>query len=268
MLKDTDQAERMTRDAGDIRTLQDVMAAIEDTRKDIQQRPDDARLYGKLGDLYRRAENYQEARKAYEQAIASDETNPHWRFKIDDLEIWKKGRELAELARKVRAGDAAAKQALEQGRAELLDFRLKSFLEREKQYSTDSRIRYELGMIFFELAEGKDDKALFDQAIQRFQIIYPDPNYRHEAGLRMGIGFARKGQFDLALKRFDEVIGPMEIKDLRWKNLVYAKADTLERAGRKEDALKTFLQIYEIDVGFKDVSDRVDKLHKEGVSMA
>jgi hypothetical protein len=82
--------------------------------------------------------------------------------------------------------------------------------------------------------------------------------------LRMGQGFTRKGQYDLALKRFDDTIRTLEVKDLRWKNLLYAKADTLELAGKKKEALQTFLLIYEIDVSFRDVSKRVDKLQAEG----
>lgn len=268
MLKDSDETERRQREVSEIRTADDVLVAIEDTKQDLKKRPDDGRLHGKLGDLYRRAENYAEAKKAFEEARAKDPANPHWTFKLDDLEIWRATRELNELARKQRAGDQSVKAECEKRRAALLDFRLKSYLEREKQYSTDGRIRYELGQVYFDLAESRGDLALYDQAILRFQLIYPDPQYRHEAGLRMGQGFARKGQYDLALKRLSETLASLELKDLRWKNLMYAKGETLDLAGRKPEALQTFTQIYEIDVAFRDVSQRVDRLHKEGVKSA
>jgi tetratricopeptide (TPR) repeat protein len=265
ILRSSEDTEKLSRQDMDLRTQDDVLRAIEDAKRDVTARPDDARVYGKLGDLQRRAENYLEAKRAYEEARSRESTNPHWGFKLDDLEIWKNTREVNQLVRKINAGEAALRPEYEKRRAEVLNFRLKSFLEREKQYSTDGRIRFELGSIYFDLAEQTRDRSLYDQAIMRFQIIYTDPNYRHEAGLRMGIGFARKGQYDLALKRLEETLASLEIKDLRWKNLMYARAETLELADRKPEALQAFFQIYELDVAFKDVSKRVEALQKEGI---
>jgi len=78
----------------------------------------------------------------------------------------------------------------------------------------------------------------------------------------MGSAFAAKGQFELALKRFDETLAsiPPELKNEHWKNLVYAKGDTLFRAGKVNESRETFLQIYEIDVAFKDISKRIDEM--------
>ena len=103
---------------------------------------------------------------------------------------------------------------------------------------------------------------MYDESIKRFQTTSRDPKYRNDSGLRMGMGFAAKGQYDLALKRFDETLSgiPAEIKNDAWKNLVYAKGDTLARAGRRDEAKNTFLQIYEVDVSFKDVAKRIDEL--------
>jgi len=264
MLKSKDATEKLDAQEGAIRTQDDVARHIEITKDDIKKHPEDPRLYAKLGDFYKRAENYAEAKKAYEEAMAKDEVNPQWRFKMDDLEIWRITREVNELARKFKAGDASARETYNREKAELMELKLNSYLEREKQYSTDGRIRYELGIIFFDLAESKKDSSLYDESIRRFQGIYADPNYRHEAGLRMGLGFARKEQYELALKRFDDTLATLEFKDIRWKNLVYAKADTLERAGRQDESLKTFLLIYELDVSFKDVTKRVETLQKAG----
>jgi tetratricopeptide (TPR) repeat protein len=264
MLKDKKTTEDLTAQEGELRTKEDVLRVIEITKAEIAKQPDDARRYGKLGDLYLRAESWEEARKAYMEAQAKDSTNYTWRFKQDDVDLARMNRELRLLAEKFKAGDVSVKDPYNAMRLKLLEMRLASYLQREVQYSTDSRIRYELGTVYFELAEIKKDNGLYDEAIKRYQMIYPDPKYRCEAGLRMGQGFTRKGQFDLALKRFDDTLRTLEVKDLRWKNLLYAKADTLELAGKKREALQAFILIYEIDVSFRDVSKRVDKLQAEG----
>jgi len=264
MLKDKKTTEDLSAQEGTLRTTDDVLRVIEITKADIAKRPDDARLYGKLGDLEMRLENWDAARKAYMEAQAKDSTNYTWRFKQDDVDLARMSRDLRVLGEKFKAGDASVKDQYNALRLKLLEMKLASYLQREVQYSTDGRIRYELGTVYFELAEIKKDNGLYDEAIKRYQMIYPDPKYRCEAGLRMGQGFTRKGQFDLALKRFDDTIKTLEVKDLRWKNLLYAKADTLELAGKKKEAMQAFIQIYEIDVSFRDVSKRVDKLQAEG----
>lgn len=268
IMKDSAQTQRQERDAQDIRTADDLHMALADAKADILKRPDDARLYGKLGDLYRRSDNYAEAKTAYETAKAKDPANPQWKtIKLDDLEIWNKTKEVNDWARKAKAGDAAAREKYGKRRQELLEYKLQSFLEREKLYPTDGRIKYELGSLYFDLAEVRKDGDLYDQSIMRYQYTFKDPKYRHESGEKMAKGFARKGQYDLALKRIEETLSGHEMKDERWKTLVYAKAEILEQMGDRqtrrdhlEEALKIFLQIYEIDVAFRDVSKRVEAL--------
>lgn len=258
--RDREKKDKLERSGQQIRTAEDLAAAIKDTLDDTKTSPDDARVWGKLGDLQKQGEKYEDSKKAYETAIEKDATNPHWRFKLDDLEIWRLSREFNEVAKKFKAGDGSLKEQVTQKRQEVLDLRLKSFTEREKNYSTDSRIKFELGNIYFDIAEVRKDLELYDQAIMRFQQTFRDPKYRVQSGLRMGLGFSRKEQYDLALKRFDETLNTLELKDESWKNLTYAKGDTLEKSGQFQDGLAAFLAIYEVDVAFKDVSKRVETL--------
>lgn len=254
-------AGRMQRETAiDIKTKEDLVSAIEDARKDIQGRPDDPRLYAKLGDFLKQDNNYIDAKKALETACEKDPNNYTWVMRMHDLEIWKMIQGLRALEPKVKAGDATAKAQYQKDRLALLDYRLKSFIEREKKYPTASNIKYELGIVYDELARVKNDKSCFDEAIKRFQTTFQDPKYRVDSGLRMGKGFQAKGQYDLALKRFDDTLKTLELKDDRWKNLMYAKGDTLQMAGKREDAKRAFLEIYEIDVSFRDVSKRVEDL--------
>jgi tetratricopeptide (TPR) repeat protein len=250
----------------EIRTPEELEAVINYTMEDLRERPDDPRLHDKLGDLYRRGKRWDEAVVAYKNAQQKDSANPMYIFKQHDVEILRKRDDLRQVEAKAKTGDAGAKEEFRRGYVALQEYRMKSFVEREKQYSTDSQIRFELGQIYFEMAELKNESDLYDQAIRRFQTTFRDPKFRVESGLRMGVGFSRKGQYDLALKRFDETLAGLEMKDDKWKNLTYAKADTLERKGQKSEALVVFLQIYEQDVTFRDIGKRIEKLQKEGAS--
>ncbi|MCZ7648498.1 MAG: hypothetical protein M5U26_25095 [Planctomycetota bacterium] len=263
IMRSQENVERQERSQQDIRTEEDLRLAIEDTKADIHKRPDDARIYGKLGDLYKKGNNYDEAKKAYQTAVEKDAINPTWKFRLDDLEIWRMANAVNALAAKFKAGDVSARDLHGKQLIEMLEYRRRSFVERERQYTTDGRIKYDLAEIYFELAARKRDGILYDEAIKRYQVTFKDPKYRIESGLKMGMGFAAKGQYELAIKRFEETLGHLELKDDRWKNLMYYKADTLEKGERFKEALEIFLQIYEVDVSFRDVSKRVEELQKK-----
>jgi tetratricopeptide (TPR) repeat protein len=255
------QTDRLDREKGiDIKTAEDLKAVIDDTKSDIEKRPDDARLWAKLGDLHKQGNSYVDAKKAFEMAREKDPNNPSWLFRSHDLEIWKMEGSIRALNAKLKAGDAGVKPQLHKDQLALLEYKLASFLEREKQYSTESRIRYELGVVYYQLAQVKNDRTLYDECIKRFQFTFQDPKYRRESGLRMGRAFSAKAQYELALKRFDETLRLSELKDAMWKDLMYEKGDTLQKSGQREEARRVFTEIYEIDVSYKDVSKRVEDL--------
>ncbi|MCX7803865.1 MAG: hypothetical protein N3A38_01615 [Planctomycetota bacterium] len=263
IIKSKEEAEKLERREHFIRTKEDVEAAIRETLEDIAKHPEDARLYSKLYSLHKQGENYEEAKKAIRKAQELDPQSWTYKFYEHDLEIWKMMREVNDLIRRYRAGEGTLKDEINRRRADLLKFRLESYVNREKQFPTDFAVAFELGKIYFEIAQSKNDGALYDEAIKRFQKTARDPKYRIEAGLRMGQSFSAKGQHELALKRFDEALATLEVRDDNWKNLWYAKGETFERLGNSEEAVKAFMTIYEIDVGFRDVAKRLEKLQKK-----
>ncbi len=258
-------ASKLDLEKGDIKSEADMEAIVAHTNDEIAKCEDERtlpKLYEKLGNAYRQFGRYEESKSAFESAREKDPNNPAFLFKLHDLEIWRMQSELKSLEPGVKAGDTAAKEQYVKQRELYLDYRLNSFLDREKQYPTDSKIRFDLGAIYFDLAEKRKDRALYDEALKRFQSTFKDPKFRTESGLKLGICFDAKGQYDLALKRFDETLAgfPVEIKDDKWKSIMYYKAVTLTKHSKIEDSLKIFYDIYEVDVSFKDVDKMIQEL--------
>jgi tetratricopeptide (TPR) repeat protein len=259
-------ASKLDLEKGDIKSEADLEAIVKHTRDEIAAAPPEDRnvpkLYEKLGLIYRQFGRYDDAKTAFEAAREKEPNNPSYLFKLHDLEIAKLQSELKALEPQVRAGEPVAREQYVKLRDSFLDYRLTSYLDREKQYPTDSKIRFDLGSIYFDLAEKRKDKSLYDEALKRFQSTFKDPKFRVESGQKLGICFDAKGQFDLALKRYDETLAgfPAEIRDERWKTLMYFKAMTLIKSGRIEDALKILYEIYEVDVSFKDVGKKIEEL--------
>ena len=48
------------------------------------------------------------------------------------------------------------------------------------------------------------------------------------------------------------------------KDLIYTLGCVLDKMGKKEEAIEQFKLIYEVDIGYRDVSKRVDDYYAAG----
>ena len=64
--------------------------------------------------------------------------------------------------------------------------------------------------------------------------------------------------YDLAARRFETAIAEKEIFDDEKKEIIYELGSVLEKQGKTEEAINQFKQIYEIDIGYRDVAAKVD----------
>ncbi|HZO86021.1 MAG TPA: tetratricopeptide repeat protein [Verrucomicrobiae bacterium] len=135
--------------------------------------------------------------------------------------------------------------------AERQNFQLEECKSRAERYPTDLQIRYELGELYFKA--GKNDEA-----IGEFQKAQANPNRRIQAMAYLGQCFARKGMNDMAARRLQEAIKEKAVFDEEKKELLYQLGSVLEKMGKKDEAIEQFKQIYEVDIGYKDVSAKVD----------
>jgi tetratricopeptide (TPR) repeat protein len=92
-----------------------------------------------------------------------------------------------------------------------------------------------------------------------------DPNRKTDSLLLLGTCFEKKGLDSLAVKKLEEAVADFPaMTSPRAKDVYYAYADLLARQGEREKARKIFEQIFEVDIGYRDVSKRLDELTKVG----
>jgi tetratricopeptide (TPR) repeat protein len=70
--------------------------------------------------------------------------------------------------------------------------------------------------------------------------------------------FAARGMNDLAARKLQEALKEKPGFDEEKKDLLYVLGCVFEKMGKKEDAMEQFKQIYEADIGYKDVAAKVD----------
>ena len=63
---------------------------------------------------------------------------------------------------------------------------------------------------------------------------------------------------DLAARTIQNALKEKLVFDDEKKELIYQLGSILEKMGKKEEAIEQFKQIYEIDIGYKDVAAKVD----------
>ena len=88
--------------------------------------------------------------------------------------------------------------------------------------------------------------------------IGQNPNRRIAALYYLGECFARRNMFDLAAKTLQTASGEKVGFDDEKKQLIYALGLVYEKMGKAEDAINQFKQIYEVDIEYKDVAQKVD----------
>ncbi|OHB58317.1 MAG: hypothetical protein A2Y07_08425 [Planctomycetes bacterium GWF2_50_10] len=150
--------------------------------------------------------------------------------------------------------DVQARTRYDKQMSELLKSELEHFKTCVEQYPTDGKMKYEYGIRLMRVKR-------FDDAIPMLQDAQKDPKYRFSAMDKMGLCFFYKGWFSDAADIFRQAIESYEIKDdATAKDLRYNLARSLEEQGQTEQALELYRKLAQLDFGYKDVRQRVDKL--------
>lgn len=256
------------RKVSELRTQEEVETVIGYTKEEIEKNPENLQAHMKLGDLYLRNEDWNKAREAYQNAQELSPAQYSIKMRLQDVNIREKRSELrrAQAAYQKNPDDQNARAQYSKVYDEYLDLRRKAFEDRERNLPTELKIAYELGNIYYELAQrnkqktGSWDDDLLDEAIARYQKTVKDPGVRTDSQLKLGQCFLYKGQLDLSIRQFTEAIDTVEFMGDQKKDLLYNRAQAFIAAGDNENAKKDLLTIYEVDIDYKDVADLVKKL--------
>jgi tetratricopeptide (TPR) repeat protein len=246
LVKDKDALGRIEQDARLHRTDED----LESKKRDIEERlkkGETPELLLELAQALKKQKQWDQALAAADKAIAKEPGNVQLRFAKGDLEIERLEEGKMDLLREGK------KEEAKRAEGELLKVRTVQLRERVKAYPTDLNLRFKLGDLL--LAQGQ-----IDAAIGEFQQTVRDPKFRSESHLRLGRSFKAKGQYDLALRQLEQAMDGQSGVSERVKEILYERGDTLERMGKPADAKVEFGRIYEFDIGFRDVGERLRKL--------
>jgi tetratricopeptide (TPR) repeat protein len=207
-----------------------------------------SRLTRSLAELYTQKKRFADALKQYDKLKANDTGNdPSLDKAIADTRARLMDHEMTQLD--PTSEDYAARQA--ELAAQKQAMQLEECRKRVEKFPTDLAIRYELGVLYFQAGK-------ISEAIQEFQKAQNNPHKRLGAMNYLAQCFAKRKMYDLAAKTLQNAIKEKPVFDDEKKDLIYNLGSVLEAMNKKEEAIEQFKQIYETDIGYRDVAAKVD----------
>jgi tetratricopeptide (TPR) repeat protein len=249
MLKDKAEAVRLEQENRTVRTedVNERLIAEYEARLAGADRGN-VKLMRSLAEIYLHRKRFAEARKYYELLKSTDAGNdPGLDKAVADLRVRELEHQMTQLD--PTAEDYAEKQAeLSAGKDAT---RLEDARRRVEKFPTDMALRYELGVLYMQAGK-------IGEAIQELQKAQTHPNKRIAAMSQLAQCFSKRKMYDLAARTLQNALKEKLVFDDEKKDLIYNLGVTLENMGKREEAIEQFKQIYESDIGYRDVAAKVD----------
>ena len=217
----------------------------------VRANPTDKKTLRELARAFSSGSRFEEAKGAWQRLIEVDPTDFDARVQLGDLRIAVVEREISVAEGK---GDKARTAELQKQRISII---IEEYQARVAEHPTDLALRFALGEAL--LSAGK-----VDDAIGEFQKAIKDPRKRVDALCVLGECFIEKGLFDLAARQLDKALEESPgLNSERGKAIVYNLGRLRERQGQFATARDEFLKVYEVDVGYRDVAQKVTELSQK-----
>ena len=248
ILRNEDEAKELEQENRVQKTEDTSERLIAEYESRLKTEPNNTKLMRSLAELYTQKKQFDRATSYYERIRALDTgADAGLDRAISEMTVRKLDHEHGQLD--VAAPDFAEKSS---GlNAEKLAFQLSESQKRVEKYPTDLAFRFELGTLFFQ--SGK-----IGEAISEFQKAQSYPSKRIAAMSGLAQCFAKRKMNDLAAKTLQNAIKEKLVFDEEKKDLIYQLGCVFETMAKKEEAIEQFKLIYESDIGYKDVSAKVD----------
>jgi len=254
ILKDKEEAvsleqENKVQKAGD-----SVDRLISEYQARAKSEPNNSKVLRNLADLYLQRKEFDRALEYYDKIKATDagSSDPTLDRSIAEAKVRRFEHEVGQM-------DAAAPDYAEKVarlNEEKVAFQLSECQKRVEKFPTDLAIRFELGVLYFQAGK-------YSEATQEFQKSQSNPNKKIASMNYLAQCFAKKRMFDLAARTFQNAIKEKVLFDEEKKDLIYNLGAVLESMGKKDEAIEQLKQIYEIDMGYRDVGAKVDAYYSQ-----
>lgn len=237
------------------------MSVEADLQRAIRKDPANKDGYLKLADYYRREGPLEKAEEPLQKALEVSGNDIGIREQLEDvqLDLMRKAHGIAKEQFRANTADAALKQrAIEMGN-ELINREIEIFSARVDRYPNDMRMKLELGTRLMSVKK-------FQMAIPLLQQSRGDPRLKGESLVRLGKAFCYDGKMQLGIRQFEAAVPEVKFDDKPdlYKDLHYSAGRIYEELKNLKAAEDAYQRVLEVDYGYKDTVDRLNKLQSSG----
>jgi tetratricopeptide (TPR) repeat protein len=221
---------------------------VDALRARLAEAPADAAARRELAEALRGQGHWDEALALLDEGIAAAPGDESLQTLRGEL-LLARNESLAQSAQ--GRGDAAEVERYKQERSEL---ELADLSRRAAARPADLALRVRL-------AKASYRAGRTDQAIEHFQAAAGDARFRLDSQQGLGACFFRKGLYPLAARQFEAALlatgGPASD---RGKEICYHLGLVSERMNDRSGAYARYLQVYEVDINYRDVGRKIEEL--------
>ncbi|HUB68103.1 MAG TPA: tetratricopeptide repeat protein [Candidatus Methylacidiphilales bacterium] len=264
MLKSSSEAELLEQQAKVVKSTEAIDEQIRINTEKYQAEPSNPNYAKAIAQYYLQKNDYANSIVWYQTAFdVGGKVDSSLEKTIGDLKLKKVDKELEALNEALSQQtdpeqQAAYANAIEEKKKELDDVRLFQAEARVRAYPNDGLFHFELGEALYKVGQYK-------RALPELQIGMKQPNVRYQAMNLMGLCFLSQGMSDLAVRRFEDASGELPVMDEMKKEIVYNLGIAYEAVKQKDKALEEcWKKIYEVDMGYRDVAERVESSYQQG----
>jgi tetratricopeptide (TPR) repeat protein len=254
-LKNKEEASKLEQAGKVMKSDEAIDEQIAGIYQKSQEEPQNPLHAKRIAELCVQKEDYETAVQWFRHAFElGGRTDGSLEKMITDLEIKVVDKNISTLREAAESGEPEAVAQLahfEQLRGQqVLDIARK----RVEKYPNDNQFRFELGEALYHTGQYRD-------AMKELQQGAKQPNVRLRALSYLGLCQKALGMTDLAIKTFSNAAAELPTMDGTKKDLVYNLALTLEALNRNDEYIEQLKLIYEVDMAYRDVAQRVEKFY-------
>ena len=250
LIRDRKESDVLARESKAVVDKNDIQVLIEENRIRIQREPENINYRRALANLYTSSKLYAEAITTMQEAqTLSGGRDPQIDLSISAIRLQAFDDEIKTLTEKKMTAAAESKQK------DRDLFLFSDLQDRVARYPNDLQFKYDFGVLLFQ-------RNQINEAIQQFQASQRNAQRRVQSLYYIGMCFKAKQQYDMAIDQLQRADAELPVMDEMKKSIVYELGFLHELTGKKSQALEFFKQIYQQDIGYRDVAVKVEQGYK------
>lgn len=221
----------------------------------IARNPLDIESYLELADVLEREDTVANAEKVLAKALAASGNDIKVQEHIEDRQLlWVRHKVLVAEKRLAESDTAENRDTVGRLRAEQLKHEIDIYSARATRYPENVNWKHELAIRL--KASGN-----FPEAIKQFQQVLQDARRKGAVALELGECFQKIRQYQLAMRNYQTAVESLTDREPDLRKRALYRAGVLASGLEDTDTARKYLSMLaEMDFGYRDVAERLDKL--------